>query len=140
MQRVHNVEVQWFTATAGLFGPVQHRDVANSCGKRLHKILHRERAIQSYLQQADPLAASIQVIDRLVRRFRAGTHHHDHAFRIGCSGVFEEAITSSDHLRELVHSFLRQFRTGVVKRIDRFANLEKDIRILRRSPQHGMLR
>jgi len=37
VQSVHNIEVQRFTTTAGLFGPVQHRDVANAWGERLQE-------------------------------------------------------------------------------------------------------
>src|SRR5262249_51087335 len=74
----HTILEERLGARTGFFRPVKDRDGFNRGRERFYETLAVEGTVQTDLDHADLLTASEQVIDRLVRRFAAGTHQHDH--------------------------------------------------------------
>ena len=92
---VDYVEVERFADRAGFFGAIENCDLADSLGEGFHERLHAEGTVQADFQQADFFSARVQVLDRFVRGFCAGAHHHDHTVSVGRADVVEEVILAS---------------------------------------------
>ena len=140
MDRVDDVQIERFAGGARFFGAIKNGDLADGCGEGFHEMLHRERPIQADLQEAKLLATGVEVFDGFMRRFRAGTHHHQNAIGIGCAEIIKEVIRASDHLGEPIHGALSELGAGIVIRIAALAHLEKHVRILCRASQHRVFR
>ena len=108
-------------------------------GKRFDKAPGIEWPIKPHFEQTDFFLSSFEKIDRLMRRFAAGTHQHDHAFGVGRAVILKGLISPSGQLREFVHRLLHDFRTGGVEWIHRFARLKINVRILRRAADYRMI-
>ena len=70
------------------------RSCGPSCGSVVKKALGIEWPVQPHFQHADLFAVRAESIDRLVRRFAARAHHHDHALGIGRAVIFEQAVAA----------------------------------------------
>ena len=78
----------------------------------------------------------VQGFHGLFGHFRARAHHDDDALGIRRADVIEQVILPAHELRELVHGVLHDGGAGQVERIDGFARLEVDVRVLRRAADH----
>ena len=140
MQRANHIEVERFADSAGFFRAIENSNLTNGRGERFEERLHAERAIQANFQQTDFFAAGVEVIDGLMRDFRARAHHEEHPLGIGRADIVKQVILASDDLGKLVHHRLHFRRRRVVVLVRAFADLEEDVRILCRSAQHRMIR
>ncbi len=69
-----------------------------------------------------------------------GTHQDDHPLGIRRAMIFVERITTPGQFGKAIHHPLHDPGAGGVKRIHRFARLEKNIGILRRAANHRVVR
>ena len=74
-----------------------------------------------------------------MRDFRARSHDNDDALGIRRADVVEQMILAALRPGELVHGILHDGRASQVERIDGFARLEKNVGILGRAAEHGMI-
>ena len=139
VNRVDHVKIERLSAGASFLGAIEDGNLAHGWGKRFEESLDGERAIEADFQQANFLAALVQIVHRLVGGFCAGAHHDDHALGIGRAHVVEQVIGTPHDLRKLVHDCLDFVRAGVVERIAGFARLKEDVGILRGAAQHRMV-
>ena len=135
-ERGHDVEVERLAGAAGLLGAIEHRYRARGLRQGRGKSGAVEGTEQAHLEHTDLLSACEQALDRLVGRAGARAHQNDHPLRLRISDIFKKVIAAAGPPREAIHNVLNDRRAGAIERIDRFARLEEDIRILRRATQH----
>ena len=63
----------------------------------------------------------------------SGTHYDYHPVCIGSANVVEQGVLATDKAGEFIHRLLDDIRTGLVVRVDRFAALEVNVRVLGRT-------
>ena len=86
------------------------------------------------------LPCAVEILNRLMRRFRAGAHHDDDVLGVGRADVVEQVVAGGRRsATNLSITFCTMVGQAQVVRIDRFAALEINVRILRRAAQHRMI-
>ena len=70
---------------------------------------------------------------------RARTHQHDHPVGIFGAVVLKQLVPAARQPGESIHGLLDNIGAVAIVPVDRFPCLEKDIRVLRRSPDHGIV-
>ena len=134
-----DVEVQRVSGGAHLLGPVEDRDGFAGLGDGGDEPRDVERSVQVHLQEADLLAFGGQVVDDLFDAGGDGAHGHDDPLRVRRTVVVENVVLTAGDLRDLRHvvfDHVRQFR---VVRVVCLADLEEDVRVLDRCPEHRVL-
>jgi len=139
-ERGDDIHVERFADRAGFLGPVEHGDGHDRHRQDVGKAQGRERPVEPDLDHADFVAAGIHFRNRLLDGFGAGPHDHDHPFGIRIAGKFEQIVVPAGYAVELLHGLADYIRTVVIKRVDGFAPLEVDVRILGRSPYYRPIR
>lgn len=66
-----------------------------------------------YLEQADLLAARVEVRNRLLDDGAATAHGNDDALGLGVAGVLKQLVGPPRHRRHLVHGLLHELRHGL---------------------------
>lgn len=67
----------------------------------------------SYLEQADLLAARVEVFNRLLDDGAAAAHGNDHALGRRVAAVLKQLVGAPSHRRHLVHGLLHKLRHGL---------------------------
>ena len=80
------------------------------------------------------------MFDGLFNCTGAGAHEADHTLGIRCTNIFEQLVLTAGDTGKFVHLFLQNVRKGGVVSVDGLAALEVDIRVLRRTTNHRMIR
>ena len=93
-----------------------------------------------HIENTDFFAYTIQVIRRLAGCFIHGAHADDDPFGIHGTMIIEETVVPAGQLVHFFHITFDNFRNSIVISVCRFLCLEKDVRILSRSPQCRMVR
>ena len=105
-------------------------------GSAADEVGHAERPEQLHRQDAD-LRAGSQGVACGLDGLGARAHDHDDALGIRRAVIFEQPMRASRERGEAVHRALHDVRRRVVVAVDGLAALEEDVRVLRRSAQHG---
>ena len=125
-----HVEEQRFAERAGFLAAVEHRDLFDGRGQRLHEHVGGERTVQPDLQQAELLSLGVQIADRFFDRFAAGTHRDDDLVRIGGADIVEEVERTAGDCGDLVHVLLHDGREFFIGLVGGLAALEVDVGVL----------
>ena len=126
-----HIEVERLADCARLFGAVENRDAFDRGGKRFLEGFDIERTVEADFDETELHAAfGIEVLNRFVDGFAAGTHGDDDVGCISRADIVEEVILTAGLGCDLVHVFLNDRRGGVVEFVDRFTTLEVDVRVL----------
>ena len=134
-----DVEVQRVSGGAHLLGPVEDRDGLAGLGNGGDEPRDVERSVQVHLQEADLLAFRVQVVDDLFDAGGDGAHGHDDPLRVRCAVVVEDVVLAAGDLRDLGHVAFDHIGKVRVVRVVGFTDLEEDVRVLDRRPEHGVL-
>ncbi len=139
-QRGQNIQIKGLADGAGLFGPVEHRDLLYGLRQNVEQIFRDERPVKVNLDKAELFAPCIQVIDDFLGAVAHGAHRDDDLLRVGGAVIVERLVIGADLLVDLVHIIDDDFGNRVVIRIARFTRLEEDVAVLGASAQDRMLR
>src|SRR5699024_9314263 len=112
-----HIQVQGLAQGAGLLGAVQHGDLLGGLGQDLQQGSGDPGTVQADLDDADLLAAGVQVVDDLVGHVADGAHGHDDAVCVGCAVVVEQVVVGADLLVDLGHVLLNDGGQGIVDRV-----------------------
>ena len=134
-----DVEVERVAEGAGFLDAVEDGDGLDRGGEREGEVLHRERAVQVHLDEADLLALLDKGVDGLMERVAAGAHRDDNVLGVGGADVVVELVLAAGELGELVHVLLDDRGRGLVVLVGDFAELEGDVGVRRRAAHRGML-
>jgi hypothetical protein len=137
--RRHHIEVERLPDGPGLLRAIEDGDRPHGSGEGLREVLHRERPVETHLEDPDLLSAGQEVVDRLVSNLRAGPHEHDDALGLGVAGVVEEAVGAADALAEPGHRPLHDSGAFQVEPVAGLARLEKDVGVLGRAAQDRLV-
>ena len=134
-----DVLVEGLAHGAGLLGAVHDGDLPDRLGQRGGELLGHEGAVEANLDQADLLAAGVEVVDDLLDHVAEGAHGHDHAVGVRGAVVVEELVVGADAVVDLVHVVLDDGRQGVVVAVAGLAVLEEDVAVLMGTAGGGLL-
>ncbi len=136
----HHVQVERLARAARFLGAVEYGNRLDGGRERFDKALHREGAIQAYLEHAQLFAARVQILDSLLRDLAARAHNDDHTVGVRRADVVEQVILPPDDLGKLVHRFLDNARRGEIERIHCLARLKVHVGVLRGAANAGTIR
>ena len=135
-----HVKVQRLTEGTGLFGAVQHRDLLHSLGNVAEEMFERERSVQVDGQQTDLFPLAIQVVDGFLDDVARRAHRHNDAVGVRRAVIVEQMILAAGQFLDLGHIGLDDLGNRVIVGVGDFTLLEVDVRILRGSPHHRVIR
>ena len=135
-----DVKIQRIAEGARLFRAVKNGDFFDRFRQIFEEILRRERTIEMNGQKTGLFAVCVEVIDNFLRRLANGTHRDNDAFRIRSTVIIERMILTARDFAEIGHRFVNKFRQSFIVRVDGFACLEINIRILSRTAKNRMIR
>ena len=138
-ERGADVEVERVSGGAHLLGTVEDRDGLAGLGDGGDEPRDIEGTVQVHLQEADLLAFRVQVVDDLFDAGGDGAHGHDDPLRVRCAVVVEDVVLAAGDLRDLGHVAFDHIGKVRVVRVVGFTDLEEDVRVLDRRPEHGVL-
>ena len=92
-----------------------------------------------HLQEADLLAFRGQVVDDLFDAGGDGAHGHDDPLRVRRAVVVENVVVSAGDPVDLLHVAFHDVGQVRVVRVVGLADLEEDVRVLDRRPEHRVL-
>ena len=103
-------------------------------------MFERERPVQVDSQQADLLPFAVQVVDGFLDDVAGRTHRHDDAVGVRRAVVVEQMILTAGQFLDFAHVGLDDLRDRVIVGVGDFALLEVNVRVLRGSPNHRVIR
>ncbi len=139
-ERGADVEVERVAGGAHLLGAVEDRDGSDSRRQSRDKPLHIERPVEVDLNEADLLAARVQVIDGLLDAARDGAHRDDDSLGVRGTVIVENVVVAAGDLIYFLHVTFHDVRKGLVIAVVGLADLEENVRILDRRVDHRVLR
>ena len=128
-----DIGVERFANRSRFLGTIHYGDRFDGGRKSFNEGFQREGAIQTDFDQPDLFALSNQMVDCFVNDLGTGTHDNDYMLGFRMPVVLEKFVLSSNNAGEFIHMFLNNSRGVVIVPVDRFAMLEKDIGVLRRT-------
>ena len=124
-----NIFVKRFAQSTRFFRAVHNGDRADRIRHSFHEVFEGERAIETYLEEADFFAVFAEFIDRFLDCAGNGTHSDDDVFSIGSPVVIEEVVRTARQFTDLIHVVLNNVRQTLVPEVVSFAGLEEHIRV-----------
>ena len=125
-----DVLIQRLAVGAGFLETVEHGDLFHGLRDRAEHVLHGERAEQVDLQEADLLAALVQVVHSLADGAGDGAHRNDQALCVGCAIVVEQVIFTAGQLADLGHIILNDVGQSGIVAVAGLALLEVDVGVV----------
>ena len=125
-----NVEVQRLALSAGLLGAVEDCDLLAGSRNGLEQLVRSPGTEQSYLDKADLLALSGEVVDDFFRNVADGAHCNDYAVGIGSTVVVKQLVVGAELFVDLAHVLLNDLGDSVVVLVGGLTVLEEDISVL----------
>ena len=125
-----NIQIEGFADGTGLLGSVENGDGLDSLGQLGGHVGTNEGTIQSYLEQTDLLAGSVEVINNFLCAVADGTHGNDHVLCVSSAVVVEGLVVGADLGVDLVHVVNNNLGNRVVVFVAGFSCLEEDIVVL----------
>ena len=86
----HNVQIQRFTHSTGLFGSVEDGDLFDGLRNGANQVSSRERSVQSDFYKTVFAALSVQVVNGFFDGIADRTHGDDDMLGVGSTVVVEE--------------------------------------------------
>jgi hypothetical protein len=99
--------------------------------------LARKGAVQADLDQADGLAAGVEVVDHLLDGFAGRAHGDDDAIGVGIAHVVEQVVLAAGERGDFFHVVGNDVRHLLVVDVGRFPALKVDVRVLGGAAQFG---
>ncbi len=134
-----NVKVEGFAGGAGFLGAVKHGDALGGGGDGGHQVLHRERTVEVYRNEAHLLALGQHVVDGFLGGLGNGTHGDDDAVGILGAIVVEQVVFTAGDFRNLGHVFLHDFGHGLIVAVAGLAVLEENVAVFSHAAGYGSL-
>ena len=135
-----NVEVQRFALSAGLLGAVKNSDLLAGRGNSLEELIRSPGTEQSYLDKADLLTLSGEVVDNFLSNVTDGAHGNDDAICVGSAVIVKQLVVGAELFVNLAHVLLDDLGDSVVVFVGGLTVLEEDISVFVGAAHGGVLR
>ncbi len=135
----NDIEIKRFAECTGFLGAVEDGDGFDGRREFTDEVFSTERTVETHLENADFFALSDEVVSGFAGGVCTRTHENDDTFCIGGTVIFHQFVSTSCERAEIFHRRFDDAGQGVVERINGFATLEIDVRVLGGSAYDGTL-
>ena len=126
----YDIEIKRLSQSARLFGPIEDGDLFYGLRDGCYECFSGERTIQPDFYCPYFFAAFREIGYGFFDRFCGGSHGNDDLFCIRRTDVIKKFVLPADFRRKLIHVFLHDSRSDIIKFVHCFSALEINVRIL----------